>query len=87
MMNWRHGREERWRALSGDGLHMSDLGYRCVAHALAMAIEGAGEEALVARGSPGLTRGAALQRPPARFQNEAARFGATGRFLPSASAA
>ena len=27
--------------LSGDGLHMSDLGYRCLAHALAEAIEGA----------------------------------------------
>ena len=25
--------------LSGDGLHMSDLGYRCLAHALAEAIE------------------------------------------------
>lgn len=27
--------------LSGDGFHMSDLGYRCLAHALADAIEGA----------------------------------------------
>jgi acyl-CoA thioesterase I len=27
--------------LSGDGLHMSDLGYRCLAHALAEAIEDA----------------------------------------------
>jgi lysophospholipase L1-like esterase len=27
--------------LSRDGLHMSDLGYRCLAHALAEAIEGA----------------------------------------------
>ena len=27
--------------LSRDGLHMSDLGYRCLAHALADAIEGA----------------------------------------------
>jgi acyl-CoA thioesterase-1 len=27
--------------LSGDGLHMSDLGYRCLAHALAEALEGA----------------------------------------------
>jgi acyl-CoA thioesterase I len=26
--------------LSGDGLHMSDLGYRCLAHALAEALEG-----------------------------------------------
>ena len=40
---------KRWRAdhantlgalLSQDGLHMSDLGYRCLAHALADAIEG-----------------------------------------------
>lgn len=27
--------------LSGDGLHMNDLGYRCLAHAIANAIEGA----------------------------------------------
>jgi lysophospholipase L1-like esterase len=27
--------------MSGDGLHMNDLGYRCLAHALAEAIEGA----------------------------------------------
>jgi lysophospholipase L1-like esterase len=27
--------------LSRDGLHMNDLGYRCLAHALAEAIEGA----------------------------------------------
>jgi lysophospholipase L1-like esterase len=27
--------------LSGDGLHMNDLGYKCVAHAIAEAIEGA----------------------------------------------
>jgi acyl-CoA thioesterase I len=27
--------------LSHDGLHMNDLGYRCLAHALAEAIEGA----------------------------------------------
>jgi acyl-CoA thioesterase-1 len=32
--------------LSGDGLHMSDLGYRCLAHALAEAIEGATEAKL-----------------------------------------
>ncbi len=38
---------KRWGAksalalLSGDGLHMNDRGYRCVAHALAEAIEGA----------------------------------------------
>ncbi len=27
--------------LSGDGLHMNDRGYRCLAHAIAEAIEGA----------------------------------------------
>jgi acyl-CoA thioesterase I len=32
--------------LSGDGLHMSDLGYRCLAHALAEAIEEAAEAKL-----------------------------------------
>jgi acyl-CoA thioesterase I len=32
--------------LSGDGLHMSDLGYRCLAHALAGALEGAAEAKL-----------------------------------------
>jgi acyl-CoA thioesterase I len=32
--------------LSGDGLHMSDLGYRCLAHALAQALEGATEAKL-----------------------------------------
>jgi acyl-CoA thioesterase I len=32
--------------LSGDGLHMSDLGYRCLAHALAEALEGATEAKL-----------------------------------------
>jgi acyl-CoA thioesterase I len=32
--------------LSGDGLHMSDLGYRCLAHALAEAMEGATEAKL-----------------------------------------
>jgi acyl-CoA thioesterase-1 len=32
--------------LSGDGLHMSDLGYRCLAHTLAEAIEGAAEAKL-----------------------------------------
>jgi lysophospholipase L1-like esterase len=32
--------------LSGDGLHMSDLGYQCLAHALAEAIEGATEAKL-----------------------------------------
>jgi len=46
----RYATMKRWGAkgvkalgslLSGDGLHMSDLGYRCLAHALADAIEGA----------------------------------------------
>lgn len=46
----RYAMMKRWGAkgvkalgslLSGDGLHMSDLGYRCLAHALADAIEGA----------------------------------------------
>jgi acyl-CoA thioesterase I len=32
--------------LSGDGLHMSDLGYRCLAHALAEALEGSTEAKL-----------------------------------------
>ncbi len=32
--------------LSRDGLHMSDLGYRCLAHALATAIEGGAEAKL-----------------------------------------
>lgn len=32
--------------LSGDGLHMSDLGYRCLAHALAEAIEGGAQAKL-----------------------------------------
>jgi acyl-CoA thioesterase I len=32
--------------LSGDGLHMNDLGYRCLAHALAEAIEDAAEAKL-----------------------------------------
>jgi acyl-CoA thioesterase-1 len=32
--------------LSGDGLHMSDLGYRCLAHALAKAIEGGAQAKL-----------------------------------------
>lgn len=35
--------------LSGDGLHMSDLGYACLAHALAQTIEGARELQAVAR--------------------------------------
>jgi lysophospholipase L1-like esterase len=31
--------------LSGDGLHMNDLGYKCVAHAIAEAIEDAASAA------------------------------------------
>jgi lysophospholipase L1-like esterase len=42
----RHGREGAGLLLSRDGLHMSDLGYRCMAHALAEAIEGATEAKL-----------------------------------------
>ncbi|HEY1862446.1 MAG TPA: SGNH/GDSL hydrolase family protein [Roseiarcus sp.] len=51
----RYALMKRWSAkgakainllLSGDGLHMSDLGYRCLAHALAAAIEGAAEAKL-----------------------------------------
>ena len=41
MQGW--GAKTRTSLLSGDGLHMSDLGYRCVAHALAEAIEDAVE--------------------------------------------
>ena len=40
MMN-RRGAKGARALLSGDGLHMNDLGYRCLAHALAEAIEGA----------------------------------------------
>ena len=40
MMNQRGAKGAR-ALLSGDGLHMNDLGYRCLAHALAEAIEGA----------------------------------------------
>lgn len=39
MQRW--GVKTRTSLLSNDGLHMSDLGYRCVAHALAEAIEDA----------------------------------------------
>ena len=35
------GRKGARTLLSGDGLHMNDLGYRCLAHAIAEAIEGA----------------------------------------------
>jgi acyl-CoA thioesterase I len=51
----RYAMMKRWGAkgakalgslLSRDGLHMSDLGYRCLAHALAEAIEGAAEAKL-----------------------------------------
>ena len=44
----RYAMMKRWGAkkalalLSGDGLHMNDLGYRCLAHAIAEEIEGAG---------------------------------------------
>jgi acyl-CoA thioesterase I len=37
----RRGAKSAMALLSGDGLHMNDLGYRCVAHVLAEAIEGA----------------------------------------------
>ena len=43
----RYAMMKRWGAkgaralLSGDGLHMNDFGYKCLAHALAEAIEGA----------------------------------------------
>jgi len=37
----RRGAKGARALLSGDGLHMNDLGYRCLAHALAEAIEGA----------------------------------------------
>ena len=39
MQRW--GAKTRTSLLSDDGLHMNDLGYRCVAHALAEAIEDA----------------------------------------------
>ncbi len=40
--------------LSHDGLHMNDLGYRCLAHALADAIEGGGRSEALGRFSPGI---------------------------------
>jgi acyl-CoA thioesterase I len=42
MKGWREKyAKARESLLSGDGLHMNDLGYRCLAHALAEAIEDA----------------------------------------------
>jgi lysophospholipase L1-like esterase len=47
MKNWSaKGAKALSLLLSGDGLHMSDLGYRCLAHALAEALEGATEAKL-----------------------------------------
>jgi acyl-CoA thioesterase-1 len=47
MKSWRaKGAKALGLLLSGDGLHMSDLGYQCLAHALAEAIEGATEAKL-----------------------------------------
>ncbi len=47
MKNWgAKGAKALSLLLSGDGLHMSDLGYRCLAHALAEAIEGAAQAKL-----------------------------------------
>ena len=37
----RRGMKDAQALLSRDGLHMNDLGYRCLAHAIAEAIEGA----------------------------------------------
>ncbi len=37
----RRGTKDAQALLSGDGLHMNDFGYRCLAHAIAEAIEGA----------------------------------------------
>jgi lysophospholipase L1-like esterase len=37
----RRGTKAALALLSGDGLHMNDLGYRCLAHAIAEEIEGA----------------------------------------------
>jgi lysophospholipase L1-like esterase len=39
-MMMRAGAKNAMAWLSGDGLHMNDRGYKCVAHALAIAIEG-----------------------------------------------
>ena len=44
MKGW--GAKTRTSLLANDGLHMNDLGYRCVAHALAEAIEDAAEAKL-----------------------------------------
>ena len=38
----KRGTKEAQALLSGDGLHMNDRGYRCLAHAIAQAIEKAG---------------------------------------------
>jgi lysophospholipase L1-like esterase len=37
----RRGAKSALGLLSGDGLHMNDRGYHCLAHAIADAIEGA----------------------------------------------
>ena len=44
----RRGTKEVQALLSRDGLHMNDLGYRCLAHAIAQAIEKAAGGAAVA---------------------------------------
>ncbi len=55
----RRGAKEVRSLLSRDGLHMNDLGYRCLAHAIAQEIEkGAGAAAVAP-----LTRGAAALAP------------------------
>ena len=45
-MMMRAGAKNAVTWLSGDGLHMNDRGYKCVAHALAVAIENAAGEKL-----------------------------------------
>jgi acyl-CoA thioesterase I len=45
-MMMQSGAKNTLALLSGDGLHMNDRGYRCVAHALAVAIESATGEKL-----------------------------------------
>ena len=47
MKHW--GAKDAPSLLSGDGLHMNDLGYRCLAHAIAQAIEHAVEQAVGAK--------------------------------------
>jgi acyl-CoA thioesterase I len=42
----RRGSRNALALLSNDGVHMNDLGYRCLAHAIAKAIESAGEAKL-----------------------------------------